>query len=394
MFMRRRNSTRPRRCERRPSHPLRRVWFVLMMLLALLPQHVQAHDPDTRGGLFRTYDAGATWTAINPGVFVSGALGVAVSPLDPNHLLLATESGVWRSRNGGRDWDIEAANVLTGPAFAAAFAADGQGALVATASAVLRDEGGRWQPVRMPFGATPARALVAAAAPGRVYLAGRSGLYRSDDGGRSWASVAGRWRDGDHVDGLLAPAGRPNDVHALVRGSIWSSSDGARRWQRRADGAPVGGFEAVGLDPRVPTRLWAAAAGRLFESDDPDARWRAIGHPIPDALAKALAMAISGTVVVVATDRGVFRSVDGGDRWETPTAGLPAHLAARILVVDPRRPDTLHAGFAFTTYDDLLARAPASEPASSRPGLASMAAGFLAVFIVGVIAAMRPWARS
>src|SRR2546428_2806679 len=82
---------------------LRRGLVTLATAFVLLPQEAPAHDPDTLGGVFRTHDAGATWTSINPGIFVSGALALAVSPRDPNHLLLATDSGLWRSRNrGGR----------------------------------------------------------------------------------------------------------------------------------------------------------------------------------------------------------------------------------------------------------------------------------------------------
>src|SRR2546425_6608376 len=95
--------------------------FVLALVVALWPGDVPAHDPSAWGGLFRTRDAGVTWLSVNPGSFVSGALALAVSPLDPNHLLLATDTGVSRSRNGGRDWEIERAGLLIGPVFAAAF---------------------------------------------------------------------------------------------------------------------------------------------------------------------------------------------------------------------------------------------------------------------------------
>ena len=368
-------------------HPLHRVLVVLATALALLPQELAAHDPDTQGGLFRTHDAGATWTSVNPGIFVSGALALALSPRDPNHLLLATDSGVWRSRNGGRDWDVEAPNILTGPAFAAAFDADGQRALVAGASALVRGDGGHWRPVRMPAGAAPARALVAAAASGRVYLAGRSGLYRSDDWGRSWES-AGRALEADHVDALLAPPGHADDVYALAKGSVWSSKDGARTWQRRSGGAPATGFEAVGFDPTTPARLWALGAGQVFRSDHPGDRWRPVGKPVPDTLALALAVAVSGEVIVIATDRGVFRSADGGERWDLPNEGLPAHLAARLLVGDSRNPATLFAGFARSSYEDLQARAPRGDTASSRSDLGLIAGGFGLVVLL-VFAAVR-----
>src|SRR5213593_1124374 len=105
--------------------------LVLTLLVAFTRGESLAHDASAWGGLFRTRDAGATWLALNPASFVSGALAVAVSPIDPHHLLLATDTGLSRSRNGGRDWILEARDVLVGPAFAVAFDAGGERALAA-----------------------------------------------------------------------------------------------------------------------------------------------------------------------------------------------------------------------------------------------------------------------
>src|SRR2546429_7351714 len=101
---------------------LHRGLVALATAFVLLPQEAPAHDPDTLGGVFRTHDAGATWASINPGIFVSGALALAVSPRAPNHLLLATDSGLWRSRNGGGGLGRAGAGRLHGPGFPAAVA--------------------------------------------------------------------------------------------------------------------------------------------------------------------------------------------------------------------------------------------------------------------------------
>ena len=41
-------------------------------------------------------------------------------------MLLATDSGLLRSRNAGRDWSLEAPSLLVGAVFAVAFDADGR----------------------------------------------------------------------------------------------------------------------------------------------------------------------------------------------------------------------------------------------------------------------------
>src|SRR5437870_10376100 len=166
-----------------PSHvtPHRVGAGVLLLVVALSRADASAHDASAWGGLFRTRDAGATWLPVNPASFVSGTLAVGVSPVDPHHLLLATDIGLSRSRNGGRDWVLEAQGVLVGPIFAVAFDVDGERALVAGAAGIFRGDGDRWRPLHTPAGTAPAWTLVSTSARGRVYMAGRAGLHRTDD---------------------------------------------------------------------------------------------------------------------------------------------------------------------------------------------------------------------
>jgi hypothetical protein len=211
--------------------------WCLRRLSSCCRKEVPAHDPETWGGVFRTHDAGATWTSINRGIFVSGALALAVSSRDPNHLLLATDSGVWRSRNGGRDWDVEAPGHLDGPGIRRRIRC-----WVASA---------RWWPPG--FDPLPRRWRPLAAGPyarGRRpgTLAGsRSGAWtrisgRADPGstgattGGGPGRTQGRTLEADHIDALLAPPGRPDDIYAVSRGiglveQRWRAELAAAGWR-------------------------------------------------------------------------------------------------------------------------------------------------------------------
>jgi photosystem II stability/assembly factor-like uncharacterized protein len=369
--------------------------LVLPLIVALWPVEAPAHDPSAWGGLFRTRDAGVTWLHVNPGSFVSGALALAISPLDPNHLLLATDSGVTRSRNGGRDWEIEGPSVLIGPAFAAAFDVDGERALVSGASAIFRNDADGWRPVQTPTGAAPARALVSGLVRGRVYLTGWAGLFRSDDWGRSWLRV-GEELEADHVSALMVRADQRDEVYALAGRRLWASTDGARSWRLRDLGLPADGLEAVGFDAADSTHLLGVAAGQVFLSNDQGRRWRSVGVPIPERPVAARAVAGSGPVIVVATDRGVYRSADVGQRWELPSASLPAHLEAGLLVRDPLSPATLYAGFALIPAEELRQRSAEGGRAFARLDRASLAGGaaFLALLGLGAGAALRHLVRT
>jgi photosystem II stability/assembly factor-like uncharacterized protein len=326
------------------------------------------------------------------GRFVSGALAVAVNPRDVNHLLLATDSGLLRSLNGGRDWVNEAPSLFVGPVFAAVFDADGQRALASTALGMFRTEDGQtWSPISSPGGALPARAIVSGALAGRAYLAGRTGLWRSDDWGRSWVDVA----EGlpEPVNALVVRPGAREAVYVVAGGRVWTTADGGRAWEPRDTGLPEGVVEAVAADAREPDRLWAAGADHLYRSDDRGGAWRAVGQPLEEAgtVVHGIAVAASGREIVLTTHRGAYRSADGGGTWEQLLDTLPAHLEAGPLVRDPADPATLYAGFSLTPYGELMRMAAEGETLLHRLDAVSLAgsAAFLVMLGLGGYLAVR-----
>ena len=374
----------------RPSETVKSgVIAALAQVVLLWSSAVSAHDASAWGGLFRSRDHGATWFLASPGTFPTAAIALAVSPTDGNHLLLATDSGLLRSRNGGRDWSREASNVLTGAVFAAAFAGDGRRALVSTGTEIFRsDADGEWRPTRPPRGTPPARAIARGAAPGRAYVAGWTGFVRTDDWGASWSDAADGL-PGSPVTSMLVVPGRPESLHVLVEGQMWSSHDGAQTWVKREAGTE--GVDALGDDAGVAGRLWAARGDRLLRSDDGGASWRATGRPLPEPNTSVRGISASGDVVVVTTDRGIFRASDGGERWTPLVDNLPAHLEAGPLVRDPSEPARLFAGFAVTPYPELWRRAVEGTAAWQRIDLSSLlgAAAFLTLLVVLSFVALR-----
>src|SRR5262249_55458034 len=134
-----------------PVSRLPHLLLILTVPLILSVGSAHGHDPAAWGGLFRSRDDGATWMSANRGYYLSGAIALAVSPADPDHLLLGAETGLFRSHNGGRDWVVEAPSIVVGSVFAATFAADGRRALISTGLGVFRsEEENHWQLVRAP----------------------------------------------------------------------------------------------------------------------------------------------------------------------------------------------------------------------------------------------------
>jgi photosystem II stability/assembly factor-like uncharacterized protein len=264
-----RGVTRLRTPRRRFAMPWCRVFpVVLQCFVFLLPfleaVETQAHDPSAYGGVFRSRDQGASWFPVDAGLFLSAAIGLAVNPRNSHELLLASDTGLLRSRNGGRQWAPEAPAVLVGGVYTVAFDTAGGGALASTAAGLYRtDDGQRWQKIATPAGATPAYAIVTGMRAGRVYVAGPGGLWRSHDGGRSWLEAGEGLPDGA-VQRLLVVGGAQEAVYAIVAGRLWRSGDGAQGWQLYDTGLPVGRVAALACAPTVPDRLWVVAADRVF----------------------------------------------------------------------------------------------------------------------------------
>jgi len=145
------------------------------------------------------------------------------------------------------------------------------------------------------------------------------------------------------------------------------------------------------VDSKHPTRLWAAGGDRLFSSDDGGASWQRVGRTLPEPNTTVRGIAASEEAVVVTTDRGLYRSADGGKGWALIIDNLPAHLEAGPLVRDLLDPATLYAGFALVPYPEIWRRAAEREGAFARVSVTSLAGGgiFLVVVALGALAALR-----
>jgi photosystem II stability/assembly factor-like uncharacterized protein len=362
---------------------------ILILTLMLWASPTWSHDPSAWGGLFRSRDNGEMWVSANRGQFVSGAIALAISPSDANHLLLGAESGLLRSRNGGRDWTIEPPTIVVGAVFALAFSADGQQTLTSTSLGIFR--GGAensWREASTPEGATPARAIVRSGGTGRVYMAGWTGLYRSDNWGESWSRAA-EGLPQEPATALLLIEGSPETLYAIVHGGIWASIDGARSWAKRGAGMSVSNLDALAVDSKQPTRLWAAGGEGLFRSDDGGANWLHVGRPLPEPNTTVHAISASEEAILITTDRGLYRTVDRGESWTLMIGGLPAHLEAGPLVRDPLDPATVYAGFSLIPYVELWRRAADRDSAFARVSLTSLAGAVVFLVALGAVLPLR-----
>ena len=262
-------------------------------------------------GMFKSVDGGASWTSI--GLKDTQQIGrILVDPRNPDVLLVAAlghpygpnaQRGVFRSTDGGRSWTRTLFKDADTGAIDLAFQPDNPDVVYASL----------WQTRRPPWNVYPP-----SNGPG-------GGLYKSVDGGRTWTALVGRGLPASpgHI-GLATTPARPNRVYALVdaaegglyrsddAGASWSKVSGDKRiWQR---GWYFGGITA---DPRNADRVWVCDT-ILLRSDDGGAHFLPIkGDPTGDDYHSLWIDPADPDRRILGVDQGTLVTLNGGATWSS-----------------------------------------------------------------------------
>lgn len=158
------------------------------------------------------------------------------------------------------------------------------------------------------------------------------GVWRSDDGGATWSDFSdGGIRPTDTVLVLLAVSGPEPDLYALTTDGIHRRAD---RWLHAHDGLPPAGdvvYNDLALDPSQPAVLYAATNPLgLFRSSDGSQSWQPANGDLPGMgpggdIRNAREVSVNphtGEVFVGLRGAGLYRSADGGATWTASQAGI------------------------------------------------------------------------
>ena len=154
--------------------------------------------------------------------------------------------------------------------------------------------------------------------------------------------------------GIHRSADQGTDLAVDSRGVSTGAAD--------AFSAPIG---AIAFDPQRPSRVYAGigrprwnkgGVGAIYCSDDTGLTWRLIsaGQLPADAIVRDIELKPGDSqTILVATQRGIFRSDDAGQTWAASTEGLP-QMNIEELAFAPSLPDTVYASLQTTARDNQL----------------------------------------
>jgi hypothetical protein len=312
---------------------------------------------------------------------------IVADPRDPKVVLMAAKTGhlgptVFRSTDRGRSWK----EATQPPAFRKAL------------------EGETERAVQAVFWLTPGHASERG-----TWYAGTSpaGLFRSEDGGEKWESVAGfndhpmrpMWATGFGTPGgellhsiLIDPRDPKHLYLAISAGGVFESTDAGKDWAPLNEGveatfiptpSPEFGHDphCVALHPLRPDRLYQQNHCGIYRIDRPVRRWERIGMAMPKKIGDigfpvvldprdpdtAWVLPMDGSTVwprtAIEGKPAVYVTKNAGKSWRRLDKGLPRAQAwltvlRQAMCSDAAKPLGLYFG---TTNGEVWASTTAGE---------------------------------
>ncbi len=151
------------------------------------------------------------------------------------------------------------------------------------------------------------------------YAGGLGGLFKSTNGGETWASIF----NGKPVSSVSAIAPAPSNPSIVYLGTgeqnlrndvafgdgVWRSADAGKTWTHAGLDATAH-ISSIAVDSANPNRVFVAALGDVYKSG---------------------------------ADRGIYRTVDGGKTWQKVLYTDP-RTGASSIAIDPGNPNVIYAG--------------------------------------------------
>lgn len=239
----------------------------------------------------------------------------------------------------------------------------------------------RWRSLNFMRGG---RSVAAVGVPRQplVYYAGYTGggLWKTDDAGTTWRNISdGHFRMGS-IGSIAVADIDPNVIYVgmgehAVRGQssswgdgVYRSTDAGRSWKHMGL-ENTRQISRVLVHPRDENVVYVAAQGSrwgpgatdrgIYRSTDGGGTWKLVLHPSDSAGASELAMDPTNPRILYAafwqmqrvpwqvrsggTQGGIWKSSDGGDSWTKLAGGLPAVMGKVAVSVAGSEPDRVYA---------------------------------------------------
>lgn len=328
------------------------------------------------GGAWKSVDGGISWQNMTDSIHVASVGAIAVDPHDDQTVWLGAgetnprndvipESGLYRSTNGGRSWTALGFANATGISRIVLDPKDPKHVVVGVLGDVFAPSTQRGVYVSFDGGASFSKTLFTSEQAGVSDLAadpsnpnvlyagmwhalrrpwamtsgsntGDDGLYKSVDGGKTFAKVSGGGFPAGPLGriGLAVAPTQPNRVYALVEsrdGVLWRSDDSGATWKLETKDSVANQrpfyFSHVRVSPTDPATVYAVSMF-LATSFNGGEKFRMGSFGVHSDL-HDLWIASDGQRMALAGDGGIATSVNAGATWSN-SRNIPIGQVYRV----------------------------------------------------------------
>ena len=303
------------------------------------------------GGIYRRTSDTVSFALTASGMSDTFVLDIEQDPNDPNMLYAATwGAGVFRSDDGGTHWQhlfgvsfihtLEATQGPTGTIlYAGAGTTSGLGYILKS-----WDNGSSWVAVNAFYwGFSDNRDTLDIVSldggPDNLVAATINGPELSYDGGQTWSQASGL-NQGLVLKLAQSPFDQNRLLAATYGGGIWSSTDGGASWSEASVGLDSQYVYDVAFAPWDPNTAYAASLG-VYRTVNGGASWSLSGLSGTYAQALDILGAPGYEVFAGTQSEGVYMAPERTDSWFELNTGLEEK---RIRALNALDYDTLFAG--------------------------------------------------
>jgi photosystem II stability/assembly factor-like uncharacterized protein len=282
------------------------------------------------GDIFRTRNGGKDWEPL-PAMHGKSVRAMALSASDPKVVVAGALDGVYRSRDAGNHWEhISEAGIKN----IESIAVDPKDPNVIYAGTwhlawKTGDGGSSWQHINkgMIDDSDVFSIIVSSANSSEVFASACSGIYKSTSAGDQFQKIQGIPFTARRTRVLKQDPSNPAVVYAGTTEGLWKSVDEGKTWKRMSNPEVV--VNDVLIDPRNSQRvLLATDRSGVLASDDSAATFSTSNHGYTHRYVSAIlsdSKEPDTLYIGVVNDRefgGVFSTHDGGQTWQQKSSGL------------------------------------------------------------------------
>jgi photosystem II stability/assembly factor-like uncharacterized protein len=359
--------------------------------------YTSGHRGSFPGGFFKSTDGGVTWKESRE-LRNEPLHAMAQSSKDPNIILAGSMNGLWISSNSGADWKkIESP---TSPVKINSLAIDPTNTNIIYAGTLWRaykttDGGKSWRLIKdgMIDDSDVFAIEVDHRNPDRVISSACSGIYDSLNKGERWNKINGIPATSRRTRAIKLHPTIPGTIYAATTEGFWMTSDNGRTWSlttiRQLE------INSIDVHPDEPSRVFigtnnngvmvSSDGGRNFTQTNGNFSSRLTYSITPDIEQPSRMYA---TTVNTATGGGsVFISNDGGNTWGLAMKNINNKVIPQTILQDRKNPNTIYLATNLGIYRSLdragswtqltppppakkpapVRRAPARRPAARKP---------------------------